>query len=366
VALDIPWPVDYGGVFDLFYKLKALHEAGVKVHLHCFSYEIREQPELNKYCVEVKYYQRQKGHKGFSHKIPYIVASRADKSLLDLLAQDDHPILLEGVHCTFLLNDDRFKDRKIVLRLHNVEYLYYNQLFHSSRNVLQKIYYLCESRLLKSYETDIADKAMILAVSENDMNVYRSELGASKIAYLPVFLPFEEVHGKEGIGCFCLYHGNLSVPENEAAALWLLKNVFKDLHVPFIIAGKNPSPSLEQQVQKSGQACLIANPSEQEMQDMIAKAQINILPAFNCTGIKLKLLNALYNGRHCVVNEATVKGSGLEPACHIGSTPEAMQEIIAQLYHKPFTEDEIKLRQTLLQSSYNNRQNVQRLIQWIW
>ena len=25
VTLDTPWPVNYGGVVDLFYKLKALH-----------------------------------------------------------------------------------------------------------------------------------------------------------------------------------------------------------------------------------------------------------------------------------------------------------------------------------------------------
>ena len=49
--------------------------------------------------------------------------------------------------------------------------------------------------------------------------------------------------------------------------------------------------------------CLVANPSEMEMQDMIAKAQINILPSFNNTGIQIKLLNALFNGRHCLVNK---------------------------------------------------------------
>ena len=41
--------------------------------------------------------------------------------------------------------------------------------------------------------------------------------------------------------------------------------------------------------------CLIANPSEEEIQDLISKAQVNILPSFNCTGVKLKLLTALFN-----------------------------------------------------------------------
>jgi hypothetical protein len=61
--------------------------------------------------------------------------------------------LLEGVHCTYLLQDERFNNRKMILRLHNVEYKYYRQLFHSCHSLFRKIYYLNESRLLKQYET---------------------------------------------------------------------------------------------------------------------------------------------------------------------------------------------------------------------
>jgi hypothetical protein len=59
VCHDVPWPADYGGVVDLFYKLKALHAEGVKIILHCFLYgERSRQDELNKYCEEVHYYKR--------------------------------------------------------------------------------------------------------------------------------------------------------------------------------------------------------------------------------------------------------------------------------------------------------------------
>ena len=55
VCLNVPYPVDYGGVFDLFYKLPAMQAAGVNIHLHCFDYGRGEQQELNKYCVSVNY-----------------------------------------------------------------------------------------------------------------------------------------------------------------------------------------------------------------------------------------------------------------------------------------------------------------------
>ena len=58
VSFDVPYPPDYGGVIDVFYKIKALSELGVKVHLHCFEYGRGQQNELNKICSSVTYYKR--------------------------------------------------------------------------------------------------------------------------------------------------------------------------------------------------------------------------------------------------------------------------------------------------------------------
>jgi len=102
------------------------------------------------------------------------------------------------------------------------------------------------------------------------------------------------------------------------------------------------------------------------MNDLVANAHIHVLPSFNSTGIKLKLINALFNGRHCIVNEAAVDGSGLEAACHIGVNADAIASIITQLYHHPFSEEEIMLRKKLLPSIFDNQKNARQLIQWIY
>jgi hypothetical protein len=366
VCLDVPYPVDYGGVFDLFHKIRALHAAGIQLHLHCFDYGRGEQEELKGYCAEIRYYPRCGGHKAFSHKLPYIVCSRSNGRLMEDLLEDDHPILLEGVHCSYLLNDQRFRDRKIILRLHNVEYRYYRQLYHAERSLLKKIYYLFESKLLRHYERSIADKVQILAVAEQDSDLYRDEFGASRVATLPVFVPFSEIRSREGTGCFCLYHGNLSIAENEEAVAWLLTKVFPGLRVPLIVAGKDPSARLIRLVGRYPQGCVIPNPSQEEMQDLIVKAQIHLLPSFHSTGIKLKLLNALFNGRHCVVNQQAVETTGLETGCRIANDAEEMRRLIGQLYRQPFTGDEVETRKKLLLGQFDNTENVHRLIRWIW
>jgi hypothetical protein len=358
--------VDYGGVVDLFYKIKSLHEQSVKIHLHCFDNGRGPQPELNKYCEEVNYYQRRNGHKGFSHKLPYIVCSRFNNELLENLLQNEYPILLEGVHCTYLLNDPRFEHRKIILRLHNMECKYYHNLFKSERSLLKKLYFLHESKLLYKYEKNIANRALLLAVSKADAVSFQKEFGAEQIEYLPVFIPFSKVQIQAGKGYYCLYHGNLAVSENEEVAVWLLEKVFKKLKLPLVIAGKNPSVRLQNLVHQYSHACLVMNPDEQEMTDIIHKAQINIITSFNHTGIKLKLINALFNGRHCIVNSNAIDQTGLQPLCHIAESIQDFQHQIRNLYEKPLGYEEIQSREKLLLEHFDNKKNVEKLIAWIW
>lgn len=366
VCHDVPYPPDYGGVFDLYYKIMTLHEEGVRIHLHCFTSGREEQPILNTFCEQVYYYQRRTGHKGFSHQLPYIVCSRSSPELLERLLQDEYPILLEGVHCSYLMQDTRFIKRKILLRLHNVESVYYKQLANCSTSWLKKLYYLRESAVLRNYERQIASSWPLLTVSQADADMAAISYQSKNITVIPVFLPFQHVESPQGTGCYCLYHGNLSVDENEKAVIWLLENVFDDLSIPFLVAGKNPGPKIRRAVAKFKNCCLVSDPSDQELKDIIIKAQMHVIPSFNCTGIKLKLLNALFNGRHCVVNAAAVNGTGLREVCHLADGAGDFKKIIEHLYERPFTFLDLQWRREKLQHQYNNHQTATRLIEQIW
>jgi len=366
VCLDVPYPADYGGVFDLFYKIKSLHEAGINIHLHCFEYGRGEQEELEKYCASVNYYKRKNSYQSFSFRLPFIVSSRADSGLLKNILKDDYPVLLEGIHCTYFLHTGDLKNKKVFVRLHNVEYEYYDELSKTTYNIFEKIYFRIESTLLKKYEHSIAGKAKFIAVSEKDKATYLQNCNAQIVKFLPVFLPFDKVNSEAGRGNFCLYHGNLSVPENEKAALWLIKNVFNNLEIPFVIAGKNPSTCLETMARGNDNICLVANPGEQQMEDLIKKAQVHLLPSFNKTGIKIKLLNALFNGKFVITNAAAVEETRLDTLCEIADTEAEYKTLANQLFNANFTEAETNKRKKILEKLYNNDANAHQLIQWIW
>lgn len=354
-------------MFDLFFKIKALHAAGVSIHLHCFRKDREPRKELEAYCASVHYYDRNTGHKGITFHLPYMVSSRANEALMQNLEKDAHPILLEGIHSTYFLHQGRLKGRKVIVRLHNVEYQYYRQLARETRSWLKKLIFYRESVLLEIYERKIAQAdCLILAVTEQDAATYRKQFGCNRVAYLAPFIPWDYPICKEGIGNFCLYHGNLGVAENENAAIWLLEEVFDKLKIPFVIAGKSPSSLLQRLAHQKKHTCIVANPSEKEMEDLIQKAQINIIPSFTTTGIKYKLLNAVFSGRHCLVNAAMTAGTPLASACYEAKNAEAFQSMIMQLFRQHFDDYEIQIRQQLLHEHFNNRENTQRLIKWIF
>ena len=366
ISFDVPYPPDYGGVIPVFSLLKALKECGCIVHLHCFDYGRGKQPVLNDYCAEVHYYPRKTGLKGFSFRLPYIVASRRNIQLRERLLQDDYPILMEGVHSSILAMDPAFSNRSITVRLHNVEFKYYSQLYTNSSSLLKRSYYYLESKLLKAYERRLAQTARLVSISMEDKMVYQRQLAAKEIIHIPMVVPYIKVQSQPGLGGYCLYHGNLSVGENEKAAAWLAKNVFDDLSIPFTIAGKNPSEELKKLVNKNAHIKLIENPSDKALQQLIAAAQINVLPSFNSTGIKLKLVNALFNGRHCVVNAAMACATQIVNLCHIADDAAEFKSLIRSLFTEPFTETEVVVRKKTLLNTYNNLTNTQSLLEWIY
>ena len=350
-------------------RICMLHQLGIRIHLHYFSYNDRGTPnELNRYCESIHVYTRTGFREAFSLKTPYIVASRTNDELAVRLNEDEHPILLEGIHCTGILSQINLQNRKVVVRMHNEESRYYRELARAESKLAKKMYFLHESLLLKKYSKQLPNDCTYACVSDNDVKVLEEEYHLEHVHYLSTFPAWQEVTGIEGQGNLCLYHGNLSVPENEKAALWLLRKVFSKVHLPFVIAGKKPSQRLQKAAHLFQHTCLVADPSDSELNDLIRKAHIHVLPCFNknITGIRLKLLHVLFEGRHCVANEPMVAGTGLEGACHIGNNSQAFASIIYQLYHQPFSEEEIRLRKHLLGETFNNEKNARQLIRWLW
>lgn len=359
VSLDAPSPPDYGGVFDLYYKVPALAKTGKKIILHYFKYkENRGHEGLENYCEEINSYNRTAFLKSLLTLKPYIVSSRIETELIHRLNRDDHPVLLEGIHCTGLIPHLSSK-RKILVRVHNNEAEYYKQLLKNEPNLLKAFYFLYESSLLSFYQKKLSTTPEFLFVSETDMDVFKTKYHQSKQVFVPCFVPWQNLNSLTGRGTYCLYHGNMNISENSAAAKWLAEFIFPQINMPLIIAGKNAAV-LENELSASCNIQLVNDPSDEELTKLIQNAHINVLPSFNTTGVKLKLIHAAFEGRFCLTNEAGIEGSGLLKGIQIANDNEAMIERIKELASKEFTEVDCNERSELIRI-YNNDLNAERL-----
>lgn len=364
VSFNVPYPADYGGVIDVFYKIKALHQLGIKVHLHCFTYGREKSEELEKVCASVNYYEREKFYKAIYSAVPYIVGSRKSGELLSQLAADDAPVLFEGLHTCLYLSHPSLKNKKKAVRMHNVEWDYYKRLGSAERNYLMKFYYNVESLRLKKFEEQLSHADLIFPISQTDYD-YLSDT-YKNIFYVPAFHPNEELTAEVGMGNYILYHGNLSVPENIQAAMYILKKIAPHVSKPFIIAGKDPSKMILAEAKKHKNVSLVMNPSDESLYELIRNAHINFLVTFQHTGIKLKLLNALHRGRFCVVNNQMIAQTGLEKLCIIEDESVEQIKQIESLLEKEFTPAMLSERKTLLDSTFSNHENALKMAKTIW
>ena len=362
IAFDVPYPANYGGVIDVFYRVKAISEAGVKVHLHCFEYGRGEQEILNR-CHEVKYYKRDTSFGKQLSLTPFIVNSRKSEALVLDLLKDDYPILCEGLHTTAVLLDKRLRNRKVFVRAHNVEHDYYNGLAEVERCGWKRLFYHVEAWKLRRYEPVLKNAAGIFAISQKDADYFKQYY--NNVTLVPGFSATDSVCSETGRGEYVLYHGNLSVRENEDAAKWLIENVFAELDLHCIVSGLNPSDKLKKLVDTYTNVTLMANPDDAEMIDLLRQAQVNILVTNQPTGLKLKLLNALYNGRFCLVNSDMVKGTSLDTLCVVADEPKQIIAEIKRLMEEDFTEDDIEERDARMRQLYDNEANALKIVEAI-
>ena len=369
ISFDIPYPADYGGVMDVFYKVKALHEAGMSITLHCFQYRERTpQAELEKYCTKVYYYSRSFSPLRMLSRKPFIVQSRTNFKLLKNLKSDDAPILFEGLHSCAFIHKRALKDRQKLIRMHNTEWEYYRNLMQSEPNWFKKLYLKLESWKLKRFEKVVLPFAdSILTISPDDTDYFAEMIeneGNTKahVAYIPPFHPNSAVESRTGTGEYVLFHGKLRVSDNEEAAIYLIDRIFSKQEIPLSIAGKNPSERLLEKARPYDHITIIANPDEATMTDLIQNAQINVLLSFQRSGMKLKLLNALYRGRHCVANRHMVQNTGLESLCYVKNTSKDIRATVESLMNVQFSIRQIAERREILEKQFSNNGNAVKII----
>jgi hypothetical protein len=364
ITLDVPFPPDYGGMIDTYNRIRILHELGISIHLHCFEYGRSHSRELTEICETVDYYKRRPSLLSIWSSLPEIIKSRKSKKLLINLVGDRYPILFDGLHTTYLLNHPALTDRKKIVRAHNIEHEYYFNLARLETNIIKKLHLYAESIRLKRYEKVLVKADFVVPVSDTDFS-YFSEKYKNAIQIRP-FHPFKNVESIPGNGDYIIYHGNLSIKENEAVVERLVRNVFSQADIKFIIAGRGPSTYLINLVKQFPSILIIPNPDNDTINDLIKNAHIQLMLAETTHGFKVKPLIAVFSGRHCVVNSNMIHGTGLEEICTVINSEDELPARLNVLMALEFTDEMVEKRRIFLSGRYSITENGQKLADLIF
>lgn len=346
VSFDVPFPPNYGGVIDVFYKIKHLHKIGINIILHCYQYGRVQSEELNKYCSEVHYYPRQNNFQSLISKKPYIVKSRNSETLIKNLLKDNYPILFEGLHTTYPLTLERFENRKTLVRTHNIEHLYYRGLKKSANKISDELFFHVESKKLKKYEQILNKVDHILTISPFEHKYFKKKFG-NKAIYIPVFYNKNKNETRLNKKIFSLWHGDLKVVDNQRSLEFII-NVYKDLDTPLVIASSHITDMLTEKTKGLKNISIVKIKEQLELESLIRNAHIHPIVSFQKTGIKLRLLNILTHGQHLISNNIIIEDTGLEECVHIANTITEFRLKVTELLPLKFDEAEIAKRHKFL------------------
>ena len=359
VSFAVPFPPVYGGAIDSYYRLKALSEIGVDIHLHAFTYGAHRPAEvLTDICKEVSYYRRQGTVGSLLSGKPYIMASRNSKQLLQALTRHEGPVLFDGMHTCAQIANPAIAHRSRYIRMHNIEWEYYLFLSQTADKSWKKLHFRRESRKLRRAEKEVINHARsIFAISDYDRDYYGSR--HPDVHLVMPFHQFEDIRVQPGEGAYALLHGDLSIDDNLSTAL-KMASLCKEAQIALKVAGRSPTAAGLAKLRQMPNIDLYLDVSDDEMETLMRDAQIHIIDASITSGFKLKLISALFTARH-VLARKTLVSKDLRSVVSTFSDSSEVLPLLKALMMRPIGPQDIALRKSVLLPRFSNSANAKRM-----
>lgn len=356
ISFDNPFPPVYGGVIDVFYKIKALHELGIEIHLHCFVSEVPHQfTELEAITRKVYFYKTSVNPFLIFAKAPLSVARRNNKLLLKNLEKTNAPVFFESLKTTYLVDADTLPNHHKILRLHNVEHNYFEGISKSEKSLFHKIIFGLEAKKYKNYEKVIRKFETVITLSHFEHQYINDRF--KECVYVPVFHGNESVSELSPFGKYAFYHGDLRMSDNKRAAAFLIE-VFKKIpDYNLVIASGCGAAFVEKRILGFSNISYVPIQNQHHLDQLLEEAHINVMLSFQQSGTKLKLINSLYKSRFCIINANIVDDVNIQSLCKIAETESEFINQVNRLKDQPYLdfENRNKILKRILNDHVNAR-----------
>jgi len=359
VTPDVPFHKQSGGSLDISARIEFAAQCGHKIHLISFAKEPVDQQvhqKLEKICTSVNILQRPSiflpilnpkrpcsTSTRYSKTLPYIVDSTARRFGFDVAC-------LESIHVGEIVPILKKAGIPIILRLHNIESHYFQELGRSYKSHPLRLVYMWEAMKLIRYEKSIyAQSQKILCVSCHEAEQLKRLYPNTYIKWLPIPIKLEAAANERGdSGPIIAFSGSMYLPNNVEAVDWFANKVFPRIlcsvpNAEFWVIGRDPS----KYVRKLGMHRNIRITGEvPNSHSLISEARVVVVPLFHGAGVKIKILEAIGLGKLVVATSQAIVGTSLEAGRHIlvADDPEMFASLCVSALQEPTAFQDLKLR----------------------
>lgn len=318
VSPFFPYPTFFGGAYDIWEKIKGLHSLGYNIDL---IYTYKDYPKksdieyIKKYVENIIPIHRKNKLIHLLNGNPLQAVSR--RKLKDAkFNKHYHLVLLESEYVGYILDNKTLKYKHKVIRVHNDESLYFNNLKDSTNNYFKKLYYIIESKKFYKYSFQIFKKMdRLWFISSDEKHVKEKQLGKANTIHLPP--PINQEYKKRKLeNNNVLFIGSLFMENNIEAIQWYLDNVHDSVctsiqDYKLIICGSTGGNSEDYFIKKFSKIKnVVLYFNLESLEQAYSSASLFINPMKHGSGVKLKSINSLVNGLPLVAT--TIGSEGMD------------------------------------------------------
>jgi glycosyltransferase involved in cell wall biosynthesis len=335
LSTENPFPVDHGHHIRTLQNLEVLAK---RYRVHFFGFAAAPQsPEylepLEKLCESVTFFPLPVHNRSpkmallvlqsWFSKIPVSIAKytskEMQKSIARLISEKDIKLVhFDLLHMTGYL--PKLGNLPTVLVNHNVEWMRVQRLAEVTANPILRQLLLREASLLRRWEKQVCETVgLCIAVSDVDEKMLREQAPEGHYATIPngvdsaFFAPLPEVAADSNA---MIWTGGMDGLYNSDAVDYFLDEIWPVIveHHPlaqFEVVGKSPTVKLQTMAKTDPR--LVIHGYVDDVRPLVAAASFVVAPLRAGSGTKLKVLNAMAQGKAVLTTPVGAEGIAAKP-----------------------------------------------------
>lgn len=249
------------------------------------------------------------------------------------------------------------RKRRTILFQHNVESMIWKRTWEQARGSLRRAYFFRQWKRMVAYETRAcASFDGVLAVSEQDARVFRTELGLGNVVgAVPTGVDtnyFATADDAARWPLSMVFLGSMDWMPNIDGAVFFMEKVFPAIRARFpgttlTIVGRNPGPPILELAAKHPEVTVTG--TVPDVRPHLAGGQVMIVPLRVGGGTRIKIFEAMATGIPVVSTTIGAEGLPVEHGTHalLADTPADFAAAVGRVF-----EDAV-LRRSLAEAARN-------------